>query len=308
MSKVCGECRYYQVIRSDEVGDIGRCGLDVYVDVFRRDRAACKRFAPHPKAKDARLGSGSLRGVATLKSSAASLDQAVEAAAQRARQSLDECTPAQLIESAEVALGAWVPQGGAPLGQDWEAGMLLLCPRDAQLKPKDMPLSQLLRKVVSMREYLRVLEQKLNTHAQLSDEARVGFHSHLFAVHWALGLLAAGWAQMQSPEGAIWQALNEAQWARSVRAAPALGERWCGGQVRYESAEGAVIEEPMGRFFLRLLLLRDRLMRLEEALQQSAVLAGEAESLGAYVLRCYGALTSFNLLFQAREAYFSSGG
>jgi hypothetical protein len=60
-----------------------------------------------------------------------------------------------------------------PLAPKWEGGMVVLKPRDAQLQPKEIPLDQLFHKVVMIRDRLRVLEQKINTHEKLSDAEKV---------------------------------------------------------------------------------------------------------------------------------------
>ncbi len=49
-------------------------------------------------------------------------------------------------------------------------GRLLIHPRDDSLKPKEIPLDDFFKKVVRVRDQLRVLEQKLNNHDKLSDD------------------------------------------------------------------------------------------------------------------------------------------
>jgi hypothetical protein len=65
------------------------------------------------------------------------------------------------------------------LAPKWEGGTALLKPRDPQLQPKEIPLDQLFHKVVMIRDRLRVLEQKLNTHDKLTDAEKVDLQSYV---------------------------------------------------------------------------------------------------------------------------------
>jgi len=49
-------------------------------------------------------------------------------------------------------------------------GRLLIHPRDEGLKPKEIPLEDFFKKVVRVRDQLRILEQKINNHDKLSDD------------------------------------------------------------------------------------------------------------------------------------------
>ncbi|MGE0707414.1 MAG: hypothetical protein AB7N76_04305 [Planctomycetota bacterium] len=58
------------------------------------------------------------------------------------------------------------------LAPKYHGGSLLIKPRDASLQPKEVPLEDFFRKVVRVRDQLRVLEQKINAHEKLDAEEK----------------------------------------------------------------------------------------------------------------------------------------
>jgi hypothetical protein len=62
-----------------------------------------------------------------------------------------------------------VPQ----LAPRWVGGKVVLHPFDASLATKEIELEIFFRKVVMVRDYLRVLEQKINAHPKLNDAERI---------------------------------------------------------------------------------------------------------------------------------------
>lgn len=65
------------------------------------------------------------------------------------------------------------------LGDRWQGGELVLVPGKEGVQEKRVPIDNLFRKVVLIREKLRVLEQKINAHEKLDDNDRLQLQQYL---------------------------------------------------------------------------------------------------------------------------------
>ena len=65
------------------------------------------------------------------------------------------------------------------LGDRWQNGELVLVPGKPGTQEKRIPIDSLFRKVVLIREKLRVLEQKINSHEKLDDNDRVQLQQYV---------------------------------------------------------------------------------------------------------------------------------
>jgi len=73
-----------------------------------------------------------------------------------------------------------------PLGDRWKGGTMLLQPADKSQKPKDIPIDVFFHKIVMLRDRLRVLEQQINAHKQLSDEDKVNMQQYITRIYGSL--------------------------------------------------------------------------------------------------------------------------
>ncbi|MGZ5218759.1 MAG: hypothetical protein ACXWWD_08495 [Chitinophagaceae bacterium] len=86
-----------------------------------------------------------------------------------------------------------------------------------------------------------------------------------------------------------------------------LGERWIKGMMLLQPADKSLKpkEIPIDDFFHKIVMLRDRLRVLEQNINSNKKLGDEDKvNLQQYITRCYGSLTTFNVLFKNKEHWF----
>lgn len=87
----------------------------------------------------------------------------------------------------------------------------------------------------------------------------------------------------------------------------ALGDKWKGGMLLLQPADKSLKpkEIPVDDFFHKIVMLRDRLRVLEQNINSSKNLSDEEKvNIQQYITRCYGTLTTFNVLFKEKEHWF----
>jgi hypothetical protein len=65
--------------------------------------------------------------------------------------------------------------GRCRIAPKWDGGKLVLQPFDTALQNREVPLAAFFKKLIGVREKLRVLEQKLNNHPALTAEDKLEF-------------------------------------------------------------------------------------------------------------------------------------
>lgn len=86
-----------------------------------------------------------------------------------------------------------------------------------------------------------------------------------------------------------------------------LGERWQKGMMLLQPFDKSLKpkEIPIEDFFHKIVMLRDRLRVLEQNINSNKKLSDEEKvNMQQYITRCYGSLTTFNVLFRYKEDWF----
>ncbi len=101
------------------------------------------------------------------------------------------------------------------------------------------------------------------------------------------------------------QAIREA--LREDAAPVKLAPRWEGGTVVLKPGDGATQakEIPLDSLLHKIVMIRDRLRVLEQRINAHEKLSdAEKVEMQQYITRCYGSLTTFNVLFREERDRF----
>jgi len=87
----------------------------------------------------------------------------------------------------------------------------------------------------------------------------------------------------------------------------AIGDKWIKGTMLLQPFDKSLKpkEIPIDDFFHKIVMLRDRLRVLEQNINSNKKLSDEDKvNIQQYITRCYGSLTTFNVLFKHKEHWF----
>ena len=86
----------------------------------------------------------------------------------------------QTVDTTIEKLGLEKPDSvAAILGARWQKGKIVLHPSDPTLQTKEVPLEMFFHKIVGMRNQLRVLDQKINSHQKLDDSEKIEMQQYI---------------------------------------------------------------------------------------------------------------------------------
>ena len=72
------------------------------------------------------------------------------------------------------------------LGDKWINGKMVLEPGETGLQNKEIPIETFFHKIVMVRDRIRVMEQRINSHKGLSDEDKVNLQQYITRIYGSL--------------------------------------------------------------------------------------------------------------------------
>ena len=175
----CGSCARFVRAREQTEADgtvrrVGDCLLEVWPSPLS-ERSTCSHYAkrgefkPSPPKKTSRRGSSRRAQAAPAPS-----PQPLVIPEDLLNMDADEFRLVlRHVLRDELGLGE------AAIGPRWAGGEMILKPGREGTAEKTIPIESLFRKVVLIRDKLRVLEQKINSHPRLTDEEKVQMQQYV---------------------------------------------------------------------------------------------------------------------------------
>jgi hypothetical protein len=94
------------------------------------------------------------------------------------------------------------------------------------------------------------------------------------------------------------------RWSDVSQVVP-IADKWKGGKLVMEPGTPTSNKEiPIDTFFHKITMVRDRLRVMEQKINSSNLEEAEKIEMQQYITRCYGSLTTFNVLFKSTNDYF----
>jgi hypothetical protein len=98
---------------------------------------------------------------------------------------LDEEDVRKIVQAVRAVFHAEQSVTGE-IGDRWSGGQLVLKPGKAGTQEKMVPIESFFRKLIAVREKLRVLEQRINNHPRLTDEDRLQLQDYISRIYGSL--------------------------------------------------------------------------------------------------------------------------
>ena len=96
-----------------------------------------------------------------------------------------EAAPPEIVQAMRAVLNAEQSVSGH-IAERWLGGQLVMKPGRAGTQEKTIPIEEFFRKIVAVRERLRVLEQRINSHPKLADEDRLQLQEYITRAYGSL--------------------------------------------------------------------------------------------------------------------------
>jgi hypothetical protein len=96
-------------------------------------------------------------------------------------------------------------------------------------------------------------------------------------------------------------------WMDATEIVP-LGDKWKGGKMILEPGKVGLTTKaiPVETFFHKIVMMRDRLRVMEQKINASELDDETKVDIQQYISRCYGSMTTFNILFKETDHQFKS--
>jgi len=91
----------------------------------------------------------------------------------------------KIVQAMRAVLNAEQSVSGH-IAERWLGGQLVMKPGRAGTQEKTIPIEEFFRKIVAVRERLRVLEQRINSHPKLADEDRLQLQEYITRAYGSL--------------------------------------------------------------------------------------------------------------------------
>ncbi|MFT3927993.1 MAG: hypothetical protein QM778_36030 [Myxococcales bacterium] len=169
----CGTCIFYMRLRVDESGTgFGECRLGCWPAPLK-DTATCASHQAPGQAPKPRARERAARGPDRSEPNPLALRPAIpsEVGIDMDQEEFRNVLREILLD--ELGLR------DIELGERWLGGEVVLVPGKQGTQEKRIPIDSLFRKIVLIREKLRVLEQKINNNDKLSDEDRLQMQQYV---------------------------------------------------------------------------------------------------------------------------------
>ncbi|MBK8253718.1 MAG: hypothetical protein IPK82_13760 [Polyangiaceae bacterium] len=186
----CGSCAAFTRARIDVArGKIGECALEVFPPPVSAT-STCSRYrpkgaaapGPRPRAAGEPRRGGSPRQPSERSASLPAIPNSVPLP-----QEIDiDMDIEEFRRVLRDVLAEELGVSNVPMASRFVGGELVITPGKAGTQEKRVPLDAFFHKIVLIRDKLRVLEQKINAHEQLSDTDKVQLQQYITGCYGSL--------------------------------------------------------------------------------------------------------------------------